>query len=254
MKTKLLIISALLAIGSTNCVQAQGEIETPGEEEAGNEVEAHLKADVVNKYIWRGLDLGHVSLQPEMSVGWRGLSLSAWGSVGLNDKNDNSEIDLTLSYETGGLSFGIVDYWNDANDKRYFYYKTMVSTNRQDGTGHSFEGFVSYDFGPLTASWQTFFAGNDYQEDDGKRAYSSYFELTAPFTLATCNWDAAFGLVPWKCDYYDTSGFSVTNLSLRATKDIQISKSFALPLFGQLIANPASQHFYFVFGFTLNAL
>ena len=62
------------------------------------------------------------------------------------------------------------------------------------------------------------------------------------------------GLVPWRSDYYEVGSFSVTNLSLRATKDIQITKSFALPLFGQLIANPASQHFYFVFGFTLKAL
>ena len=144
------------------------------------------------------------------------------------------------------MSFGIVDYWNTDHDKRYFYYK-------KDGTGHSFEGFIGYDFGFLRASWQTFFAGNDYQEDD-KRTYSSYFELSAPFTLATCDWDATFGLVPWRSDYYDTNGFSVTNLSLRATKDIQITKSFALPLFGQLIANPASQQFYFVFGFTLKAL
>ena len=176
----------------------------------------------------------------------KGLNLTAWGSVGLSNKDDASEIDLTLSYETGGLSFGIVDYWNTDHDKRYFYYK-------KDGTGHSFEGFIGYDFGFLRASWQTFFAGNDYQEDD-KRTYSSYFELSAPFTLATCDWDATFGLVPWRSDYYDTNGFSVTNLSLRATKDIQITKSFALPLFGQLIANPANQQFYFVFGFTLKAL
>jgi hypothetical protein len=83
---------------------------------------------------------------------------------------------------------------------------------------------------------------------------SSYFELSAPFRLVTCDWDATMGLVPWRSDYYEVGSFSVTNLSLRATKDIQITKSFALPLFGQLIANPASQHFYFVFGFTLKAL
>jgi hypothetical protein len=106
----------------------------------------------------------------------------------------------------------------------------------------------------VSASWQTFFAGSDYQEDDGKRAYSSYFELSAPFRLITCDWDAAVGLVPWKSDFYETSGFSLTNLSLRATKAIQITDTFALPLFGQLVANPASQHLYFVFGLTIKAL
>ena len=215
---------------------------------AQSQVECHLMADIVSNYIWRGQDMGHVSLQPELSVAWKGLSLAAWGSVGLtNHKDDVREIDLTLTYMTGGLSFGILDYWDDGNDSRYFYYK-------QNGTGHAFEGFISYDFGPVSASWQTYFAGNDYQNDNGKRAYSSYFELSAPFRFATCDWDAKVGLVPWKSGIYEVGGFNVANLSLRATKVIQITKSFDLPLFGRLVANPASQHFYFVFGLTLKAL
>ena len=53
---------------------------------------------------------------------------------------------------------------------------------------------------------------------------------------------------------YDVSGFSVTNLSLRATKAIKITQTFELPLFGQVVANPASRHFYFIFGLTLKAI
>ena len=236
MKTKLLIWVAILSIGSMSRVQAQSD------------VDVSLKSDFVSDYNWRGLDLGNASIQPELSVGWKGLSLTAWGSAGLTGhKDDKREIDMTLSYETGGLSFGVVDYWTDEYDSRYFYTK-------RDSTGHAVEGFIAYDFGPVRASWQTFFAGRDYKEDSGKRAYSSYFELTAPFRLATCDWDATLGLVPWKSDYYDVGGFSVTYLSLCATKDIQITKSFSLPLFGQVIANPASQNFYFVFGFTVKVL
>ena len=232
MKVKIVLIVAMLSSGIMGLW-------------AQSQVIVHLGADIVSNYIWRGQDFGHVSLQPELSVGWKGLSLAAWGSVGLSDKDDSREVDLTLSYETGGLSFGIVDYWDDGADKPYFYYQ-------KEGTGHSFEGFVNYDFGPVSVSWQTYFAGNDYQVD-GKRVYSSYFELAAPFRLATCDWDARFGLVPWKSYMYDVSGFSVTNLSLRATKAIKITQTFELPLFGQLVANPASRHFYFIFGLTLNA-
>ena len=234
-KLKIFVIVAML---STACIGVRAQ----------SQVEGNLMADIVSNYIWRGKELGHVSLQPELSVAWKGLSLAAWGSVGLtNHKDDVREIDLTLTYMTGGLSFGIVDYWDEGNDSRYFYYK-------KDGTGHAFEGFVSYDFGPVSASWQTYFAGNDYQDDNGKRAYSSYFELSAPFRFATCDWDAKIGLVPWKSGIYEVNGFNVTNLSLRATKTIQITKSFELPLFGQIVANPASQHFHFVFGLTLKAL
>jgi hypothetical protein len=70
--------------------------------------------------------------------------------------------------------------------------------------------------------------------------------------LATCDWQATAGLVPWASDYYETSGFRLTNLSLRATKDIKVSSSFSIPLFGELVANPCSQHLYFVAGFTLS--
>jgi len=233
-RTKRIFMIVTMLLASNSGIRAQ------------NQVECHLKADFVSNYIWRGQDLGHVSLQPELSVAWKGLSLAAWGSVGLSHSNDAREIDLTLSYETGDLSFGIVDYWNEGNDNRYFFYKY--------GTGHAFEGFISYNFGPVSASWQTYFAGNDYQDDNGKRAYSSYFGLSAPFRLATCNWEAEVGFVPWKSSTYEVNSFSVTNLSLRATKAIHITKSFDLPLFGQVIANPASQHFYFVFGFTLQAI
>ena len=234
MNTKTLL-AAILAISITGSSKAQSK------------TEGSLKADFVSSYIWRGLQQGHVSLQPELSVGWKGLSLSAWGSVGLSGhKDDNTEINLTLSYQTGGLSLGIIDYWSDEYDTRFFYF-------RKDDTGHAFEGFVGYDFGPVSASWQTFFAGNDYQEANGKRTFSSYFELGVPFRLVTCDWEAAAGLVPWASDYYSTNGFSVTNLSLRATKDIKITDSFSLPLFGQLVANPASQDLYFVTGLTLKA-
>ena len=74
MSKKLLLMITILTMGSLSCMQAQ------------NDVEVHLKGDLVTNYIWRGLNLGHVSVQPEMSVGWKGLSLSAWGSVGLSDE------------------------------------------------------------------------------------------------------------------------------------------------------------------------
>lgn len=231
---RILAVVAILLTGIVN-VRAQRQLE------------GHLRADIVSSFIWRGQDFGDVSLQPELAAAWRGLNLSVWGSVGLSNKDDCREIDVTLWYETGGLSFGIVDYWNDGNDSRYFYYK-------KDGTSHAFEGFIGYDFGPVGVSWQTFFAGNDYLRDSGKRAYSSYFELSVPFRLITCNWNADVGLVPWRADFYDVSGFNVTNLSLRATKSIKITKSFELPLFAKIVANPYSQNMFFLVGLTLNAL
>ena len=49
---------------------------------AQDRVEATVQADVVSRYIWRGQDLGDVSLQPTLGLAYKGLSLTAWGSVG----------------------------------------------------------------------------------------------------------------------------------------------------------------------------
>ena len=51
---------------------------------AQDKVETTIAADVVNQYIWRGQPLGEVSLQPTLGIGYKGLSLTAWGSVGVS--------------------------------------------------------------------------------------------------------------------------------------------------------------------------
>ena len=76
-------------------------------------------------------------------------------------------------------------------------------------------------------------------------------EVTAPFRLATCDWTAAVGAVPYATSFYNTNGFAVTNVSLKATKEIRVTDTFAIPIFGQIAANPRSQKAYLVVGFTL---
>ena len=214
---------------------------------AQDKVETTIKADFVNEYIWRGLKCGDVSVQPTLGVGYRGLSLTAWGSYGLSNKDDMKEFDLTLAYSTSGFNIGITDYWFSEGldpDARYFKYDAH-------GTNHLFEANIGYDFGPVALQWYTNFAGNDGLNKSGKRAYSSYFEASAPFRLATVDWTATAGVVPYATSTYGTTGFAVTNLSLRATKDIRVTDSFSIPIFGQVTANPCSQKAYLVLGFTL---
>ena len=214
---------------------------------AQEKVETTICGDVVSSYIWRGQDLGNVSLQPTLGIGYKGLSLTGWGSVGLSDPSDTKEFDLTLSYAIGGLNIGITDYWfNNGLDpeNRYFKYDAH-------GTNHVLEANIGYDFGLANLQWFTNFAGNDGVNKDGKRAYSSYVELTVPFKLATVDWAATAGAVPFSTDFYSTDGFAVTNLALKATKEIKVTESFSVPVFGQAVANPCSQKAYLVIGFTL---
>ena len=216
-------------------------------QEPEDKLEATVATDIVSQYIWRGQDLGHVSFQPTLGIAYKGLSLTAWGSVGLTDSQDTKEIDLTLAYNIGGLNIGVTDYWTTDGldpDNRYFKYDAH-------GTNHVFEANIGYDFGPLSLQWFTNFAGNDGVNKDDERAYSSYVEAAVPFTLAGVDWTAVAGAVPWATDYYGTSGFAVTNLSLQAQKAIKITDTFSIPVFAQFVANPCSQKAYLVFGLTL---
>lgn len=210
-------------------------------------VETTVAADMVSRYIWRGLDAGSTAIQPTFGVGYKGLSLTAWGSYGVTDPDDTKEFDLTLGYSVGGFNIGITDYWFSVGgdpEGRYFKYDAHA-------TNHIFEATVGYDFGLASLQWYTNFAGNDGLNKDGKRAYSSYVEANVPFKLATVDWTATVGAVPFATDFYGTTGFAVTNLALKATKDIGVTDSFSIPIFGQVVANPCSQKAYLVFGFTL---
>lgn len=212
---------------------------------AQDNVEATVSSDFVNQYIWRGQDLGDVSVQPTLGIAYKGFSLSGWGSVGLSDNNDTKEFDLTAAYQTGGFHIGITDYWFNTPNEKYFHYDAH-------STSHVFEANIGYDFGPVVLNWYTNFAGNDGVNKSGDRAYSSYVEAAVPFKLATLDWTATVGAVPYATSFYSkANGFAVTNVSLRATKDIQVTKSWSIPLFAGVTANPSTQKAYLVCGFTL---
>ena len=211
------------------------------------EVKTTIGSDVVSQYIWRGQDCGNVSLQPTLGVEYNSLSLTAWGSVGLTDASDTKEFDLTLAYSIGRLNIGVTDYWfnNIGPESRYFKYSAHQ-------TNHLFEANIGYDFGIASLQWFTNFAGNDGVTKDGNRAYSSYMEVVVPFKLSSIDWTATAGAVPFATDYYDTTGFAVTNIALKATKDIKVSDTFSIPVFAQVAANPCSQKAYLIIGLTLH--
>lgn len=213
--------------------------------QAQDKPEANINADIASQYIWRGMELGRASILPSIELGWKGLFFTADGAIGITSDAAERELNLTLGYSISGLSFGITDYWSGTGDDKYIY-------RRHTRHNHVIEGFVGYDFGIFSASWQTMFAGRDGYNKNSKRAYSSYVELKCPFRFATCDWEAEVGVVPYATTYYETKGFGVTNVTLRATKVLPITDRFSLPLFAQLTANPYNRYGYMVFGITLS--
>jgi hypothetical protein len=212
---------------------------------AQDRVSGTIVTDFVNRYIWRGQDLGDVSVQPTLRIAYQGLSVTVFGNMGLSNKDDTKEIDIVGTYTTRKFNAGITNYWFNKPNEQYFCYAAHK-------TSHVYEANIGYDFGPVTFQWYTNFAGNDGTNKKGNRAYSSYVEINAPFTFADLDWNTTLGAVPYRTSFYaDSKGVSVTNISLRASKVITITPSFSMPVFAQITANPSNEKAYFIFGFTL---
>ena len=146
---------------------------------------------------------------------------------------DTRELDFTLAYEAGGFNIGVTDYW----------FPEIASK--------VFEANIGYDFGFGSLQWFTNFAGDDSLNDKGSLAYSSYLEASVPFWLGGVECAATAGIVPFATDFYGVDRFAFINLSLTASKDIQVTDSFSIPVFAQLAVNPYTNNAYLVFGITL---
>ncbi len=210
-----------------------------------SKVSASLGADLVSSYIWRGQDMGGFSIQPGFGIGYRGLSLGVWGSTG-TDEEDTKEVDITLCYSFKGFTVGATDYWFD-NGPGYFRYSAH-------NTAHVFEANVGYDFGPVALNWFTNFAGNDGLTSDGKRAYSSYVEVSAPFSLGGLDWGAEVGASPWSTTFYNSTGFAVVNIGLGVSREFHVGDSFGLRVFAKGICNPRNDKGYLLAGISFATL
>lgn len=214
-------------------------------------VEFNVSGDFVSSYVWRGMYQTNAAVQPTLGVGIGGLSLTAWGSTDFT--GDAKEIDLTLAYSFHNFTISVADlWWPGQGSKKYFHFES-------DETDHHFEAGLSYTLPcqklPLSISWYTMFAGQDKKINDRgeiKQNYSSYAELNYPFEVKGIALNATLGCVPYQSEaQYGVSGFAITNVALKATKEVKLSSAFSLPLFAQVIFNPAREDAHLVLGFTI---
>ena len=200
-------------------------------------------AELVSAYIWRGMNNGGLSIQPEGLVGFDALDeaiqfrAGIWGSFGatdwkfeknqpvlFEDYNPNTyfmpEIDFIASLSAYGASIGFNEY----------YYC-------DDGESHQSEIWFGYNFDYFFGqsayfNWYTVVAGADMNIDPSivfpapeRRAYSTYIELGYDYTFE--DWGltlgAQIGMSPWQSQmmYYNDK-FAVVNLSLKADKEFDL--------------------------------
>lgn len=226
---------------------------TLAQEERKEGISLTPSAEIVSGYIWRGVHQTGASIQPGLAVNWQGFSLSAWGSTTLMSLTNTSdfstlpkEFDVTLGYQTNGLKLAVTDYWWSGEGAPYGHYKNS----------HFLEGTLGYSFGeslPLTLTWNTMFGMNGDKDENGKKNYSTFIEAVYDFNVKDINVSVSAGVAPWTGLYHKagTDGFALSTLSLKASKTIRISDSFALPVFTQVIAAPNQDNVYLIFGISL---
>lgn len=228
-----------------------------------NQLEVEIQADIVSKSLWRGQDLGGVSLQPKADISWNGIYLNATGSTGF-DASTSEYIDVYVGYRAPfGVNISAGSHWMKGLDQldRYFYFKSTE-------TGHRFEVNLGYTNKYFSLQAYTTVTGNDFKPDTNKRAYSTYVELNVPFRIGGFDWLATAGFTPMESSgwyepyenphsfskeiyqYYYADGFSCVQAALRVSKNLSIN-DFGIPVFVELNTNPFSKKAAFVAGFSL---
>ncbi len=73
-------------------------------------VKINVAADIVSRYVWRGLDYGaSPNIQPTLSLTAGGFEVGGWGAI--STLGTYSEVDLYAKYTISKFSLGVTDYF-----------------------------------------------------------------------------------------------------------------------------------------------
>ncbi len=219
-------------------------------------------ADIVSRYIWRGLNLGgnspHIQPWIEYRFGGSGLAAGVWGSHSLGASSIGTEADLYVSYTPAtAVTITVTDYFFPSDvpfaSDRYFNYD-------RETTGHTFEGMICFNGTeklPLTAAFAMNMYGADGVNENGNNMLAKYLEIGYSGNIgeitylifsgfALDNPDEEAGAIGW---YGNSAG--MINLGLGISKEIPISESISIPVRSSLIFNPEAENIYLVFSLNL---
>jgi len=216
----------------------------------GSYAQLDLGLDVQSRYIWRGLQLGgnSASAQPHIEYATGKFSFGAWGAYNLGGTGNGNETDLYMTYSLNeSVSFTLTDYFfpGDGNNQGYTPYNS----------GHVLEVMISYSSkGGFDLTVATNLGGAIKYDDGGnkKSAYSTYVELSYGKTVGNIDYSLFAGAVFGDDNgYYFTDGSGFINLGLSASKEIQITEKWTLPVNAALIFNPDAENIFITFGLSL---
>ncbi len=234
-----------LAIVSCACMCVLGSQQGHA---ADSEPGFDISADLVSRYVWRGLDYTNAPcLQPSIEYSNSGFFIGAWGATTLsNSAQATDEIDVYTGYkfslgDAGTLGVIVTDY-----------YFPNLGVGRgfgdfSDGSGaHVIEAGLQFD-GEELPFWLHGFVNfwndsdNSVYVEAGYNVEVSETELSL-FIGGTLGGDTGF---------YGTPDAALINIGVKGEKTIAITDSFSLPVYCSMIGNPNEDILRMVFGMTL---
>lgn len=231
----------------------------PGLINAQIETSFDAGADIMSRYIWRGLNLGgsSPSIQPSLEFSAGNFTIGTWGAFSFSDGRTMQETDLYLSYNIKEMfTITLTDYFfpdEMAGNNNYFEFD-------QDSTGHLLEAMISFDGTekiPFSLMAAMNFWGADARKANGDKQFSTYIELGYNGKCKEVDYKIFAGLTPTSPDEdKEETGFygekaGLINLGVTLSKEIQITDKFSLPVSSSFIVNPMTENVFLVFGISL---
>ncbi|MFC1477562.1 TorF family putative porin [candidate division KSB1 bacterium] len=218
---------------------------------AQSELKLHLNADLVSKYLWRGLVICDAPcLQPALSFEYSDFSWGIWGSYALaHNQTGNDENDFWISYSreldnSMTVTALLIDYYFANAGIQLFNFNNH---DDPDGPGaHTVEAGLQIT-GPETLP-VTVSAYINVYNDAGS---STYFELSIPKQIHDTACTLFIGASPGSKDnpaYYGADSFAVLNVGFSASREIQLTQGFSLPVSMSFVVNPEEETSYLIAG------
>lgn len=195
----------------------------------------------LSRHSWRGEMLGTApAIEPSVTAYMGNFSFNVWAAF--TTDNSYTEIDLIPSYQFKYFALTLLDYYNPVVGEKNDYLDFSNEFNR-----HSVEATIdNYEVETQQLKYlvATFFLG-DKNEETGKPYYSTYVELSYPFTVLGLDAKPFVGATPFRGYYADQ--LAVVNTGLTVSKELDLKLPFTIPLTLSLVSNPNTSNTFVTF-------
>lgn len=197
---------------------------------------------IQSRHVWRGTKLGNApAIEPSVTFSGGNFSFNIWAAK--TTDNSYSEIDLIPSWQVGGLTVSLFDYYNPVWDV-----KNRFLNFKKGECRHSLElSLDNYSGEKSRLKWMvaTFVAG-DKNEETGNPFFSTYLELKYPFSFLKIDAEPFVGATPFKGFYAER--LAVINSGIAFSKEFKLSSGLSVPISLTYTFNPYDDKHFVTFG------